>query len=87
MSNQNQTTCTTSTLSHPIAVQQIFSPIATLVTALVNLWERMIVTVYTWQQRVDKRKHLRALDDQLLSDIGMSRREADREIAKPFWRS
>ncbi len=87
MSNQNQTTCTTSTLSHPTTVQQIVSPVAALVTALVNLWERMIVTVYTWQQRVDKRKHLRALDDQLLSDIGMSRREADREAAKPFWRS
>ena len=87
MSNQNQTPCTTSTLSHPTAVQKIVSPVAALVTALVNLRERMIVTAYTWQQRVDKRQHLRGLDDQLLSDIGMSRREADREVAKPFWRS
>jgi uncharacterized protein YjiS (DUF1127 family) len=35
-----------------------------------------------WRQR----QHLLALDDRLLADIGLSRREALREARKLFWR-
>ena len=35
-----------------------------------------------WHQRAG----LRELDDHLLRDIGKTRREAEAEAAKPFWR-
>ena len=31
------------------------------------------------------RRQLRALDDRMLDDIGISRERAEREAAKPFW--
>jgi uncharacterized protein YjiS (DUF1127 family) len=40
----------------------------------------------TWIARARQRRALAALDDRLLRDIGISRGEAWRECAKPFWR-
>jgi uncharacterized protein YjiS (DUF1127 family) len=37
-------------------------------------------------ERKRQRDALAQLDDRLLSDIGVSRYDADHEIAKPFWR-
>lgn len=37
-------------------------------------------------ERKRQRNALAELDDRLLSDIGLSRYDADHEIAKPFWR-
>ncbi len=42
--------------------------------------------VGTWSERRRQRMALAELDDRLLSDIGVTRREAARESAKPFWR-
>lgn len=42
--------------------------------------------LYLWQERAAQRAHLVALDDHLLKDLGLSRGEAVREAAKPFWR-
>ncbi len=39
-----------------------------------------------WQERNQQRRHLAALDDRLLRDMGMSRADAAREAAIPFWR-
>ncbi len=39
-----------------------------------------------WYERSRQRKRLAELDEFLLRDIGISKREAEREIAKPFWR-
>lgn len=39
-----------------------------------------------WQQRARQRRQLAGLDDWQLEDIGISRAEAQREAAKPFWR-
>lgn len=36
-------------------------------------------------QRAVQRRHLGELDDHLLQDIGVSKTEAYRESAKPFW--
>jgi uncharacterized protein YjiS (DUF1127 family) len=36
--------------------------------------------------RTRERHALARLDDRLLSDIGISRCDAEREIEKPFWR-
>jgi uncharacterized protein YjiS (DUF1127 family) len=43
-------------------------------------------TVYEWRQRARQRRLLAQLNDRLLSDIGLSRSEVEREAAKPFWR-
>lgn len=39
-----------------------------------------------WRERARQRRALMALDDRLLRDIGISRADAEREVAKPFWR-
>ena len=38
-----------------------------------------------WQERANQRQALASLDDRMLKDIGLTRAEAQREIAKPFW--
>ncbi len=42
--------------------------------------------IYLWQERAAQRAHLASLDDHRLKDLGISRAEAVREAAKPFWR-
>ncbi len=39
-----------------------------------------------WYQRQQQRRVLLQLNDRMLSDIGISRCEAEQEAAKPFWR-
>ena len=39
-----------------------------------------------WIERVRQRQALAELDDHMLRDIGVTRVEALRECAKPFWR-
>ena len=54
--------------------------------ALTAAWLRWSVkTLLLWYERARQRRALRALDDHLLSDIGRSREEADREARRPFW--
>lgn len=43
-------------------------------------------TVATWNERRRQRLALESLPDHLLSDIGVSRADADHEAEKPFWR-
>jgi uncharacterized protein YjiS (DUF1127 family) len=40
----------------------------------------------SWQERARQRDHLHSLDDAMLKDIGLSRADVEREVAKPFWR-
>lgn len=44
-------------------------------------------TLRTWHDRAEQRRELAGLDNHLLQDIGLDRRIAEREIAKPFWRT
>ena len=46
----------------------------------------ILETLLAWQERDRQRRHLAALDDRLLRDIGISRADAAREAAIPFWR-
>ena len=39
-----------------------------------------------WADRARQRRILATFDDRLLSDIGVTRVEAERECEKPFWR-
>jgi uncharacterized protein YjiS (DUF1127 family) len=43
-------------------------------------------TLATWIDRARQRQALADLDDRMLNDIGITRSEARREAAKPFWR-
>jgi uncharacterized protein YjiS (DUF1127 family) len=53
--------------------------------ALKRLTADIFATVLEWQERARQRRHLLELDDRMLQDIGVTRADVDREIAKPFW--
>ncbi len=40
----------------------------------------------TVSRRIEERRRLSQLDDHLLEDMGLTREQAEREAAKPFWR-
>lgn len=42
-------------------------------------------TLLTWQSRAHRRTNLDSLDDRMLRDVGLTRRDIEREINKPFW--
>jgi uncharacterized protein YjiS (DUF1127 family) len=52
---------------------------------LTHLWN-LFGQVTIWRERHAWRADLCRLDDHLLADIGLTRAEAEVEIAKPFWR-
>ena len=45
----------------------------------------LIEPLASWRARAKQRHELLVLDDRLLSDIGISRAQAEAEAAKPFW--
>ena len=45
-----------------------------------------IRTIRFWAARQRQRRALAELEDQILDDIGISREQAHREAAKPFWK-
>ncbi|MEQ8603315.1 MAG: DUF1127 domain-containing protein [Marivibrio sp.] len=47
----------------------------------------LIATLRLWQARVEDRARLRDAPAALLADIGVTRADAEREAAKPFWRA
>lgn len=53
-----------------------------LFRTVVQLPEKAIAQFYTWQTRLDDRKHIRQLSDAQLKDIGVSRTDADKEANK-----
>jgi len=57
-----------------------------LATALGGGLVRVFDGLFAWQQRAADRRALRAMDDHLLRDIGLSRADIDAEAGKPFWR-
>jgi uncharacterized protein YjiS (DUF1127 family) len=52
---------------------------------VVRLLEKVWKTILRWHEVRRQRRALLALSDQLLKDIGISRADATREAARPFW--
>ena len=50
------------------------------------LLQACLVRIAAWSARARERRMLAWLDDRSLKDIGVSRADARREAAKPFWR-
>ncbi len=57
-----------------------------VIARLARLPFAILETLLVWQERDQQRRHLASLDDRLLSDMGVSRTEAERVAAIPFWR-
>ncbi|MCG6966669.1 MAG: DUF1127 domain-containing protein [Chromatiaceae bacterium] len=49
--------------------------------------QQAVQLIRAWQQRATQRRQLACLSEPQLRDIGISRGEALREAAKPFWRA
>jgi len=54
----------------------------TVKSVLLLVWNTLI----RWQRRATMRHALREMDDRMLRDIGLTRRQVDREANKSFWR-
>jgi uncharacterized protein YjiS (DUF1127 family) len=53
----------------------------------VSSWRRLTALLACWRARAQERRLLAALDQRQLADIGVTRLDASRECAKPFWRA
>jgi uncharacterized protein YjiS (DUF1127 family) len=69
--------CTQRVCSQPIDTS-VQRPGPERVWSIVGFWRRML-------ERSRQRQDLLTLDDHLLADIGLSRREAEREARKWSW--
>jgi uncharacterized protein YjiS (DUF1127 family) len=49
--------------------------------------ERVLATLELWRRRTAERQALLSLDDHILRDVGLTRREVELEGRKPFWRA
>lgn len=55
-------------------------------TGLLHRLGQALDALAAWNERRRQRLALETLPDHILSDIGLSRADADREAAKPFWK-
>jgi uncharacterized protein YjiS (DUF1127 family) len=53
---------------------------------LPHILSGLIETTAVWFVRRRQRRALAELDEHLLNDVGLSRDQARRETAKPFWK-
>jgi uncharacterized protein YjiS (DUF1127 family) len=53
---------------------------------LMRLGVAALRKVWSWMERSQQRRALAELDDRLLRDIGLTRDDARRECASPFWK-
>ena len=48
--------------------------------------KRIVRMLRLWRARIRERQAFAQIDDFALRDLGVSRWEVERELAKPFWR-
>lgn len=46
-----------------------------------------VATVGQWMRNAHERAQLADLDDYMLADIGLTRRDVERMVNQPFWRA
>ena len=63
------------------------SAVDALSAKVFNSFNGLANLLATWQRRIENRQHLLQLDERLLRDIGISRYDAAKEAAKPFWKN
>jgi uncharacterized protein YjiS (DUF1127 family) len=72
------------TAHHPLINSQCgpvtFTPRGTAIV------DKIARTLRLWGARIKERQAFPILDDRELHDLGVSRWELQRELAKPFWR-
>jgi uncharacterized protein YjiS (DUF1127 family) len=56
-------------------------------SALTRLGCSAVRLVWFWMERSRQRRALAELDDRLLRDVGLTRDDARRECANPFWKA
>ena len=73
---------------HPraVACSQAAARHRTALDDLSDAAQSFVATLRRWRQRLRERDQLARLDDRMLSDIGLSRSEAEYLANKPFWR-
>lgn len=59
---------------------------ASVARRLLRLPAALFEVLLVWQERAEQRARLRTMSDRMLKDIGLSRADAEREGAVPFWR-
>ena len=55
-------------------------------STLARLGETVWSTLQLWRSRFTDRRAFPVLDERELRDLGLSRWDVERELAKPFWR-
>ena len=61
-------------------------PLRNAAFGVAGLFATLVGRLLTWQERAAERRHLYALGEHELRDLGLSRADLERELAKPFWR-
>ena len=61
-------------------------PVAPSRPANDNFLQNALEHFQVWRERVRTRRHLAAMSDYQLKDIGISRADTYSEVEKPFWR-
>ena len=75
------------TMHHPFARTALrLADLETPRAARQPLLIRLVDAVIRWQERARERRQMTWLSERELRDIGVSRSEMARELAKPFWR-
>jgi uncharacterized protein YjiS (DUF1127 family) len=71
-------------LHHPMINSHSARPSA--VARVRAVADKLSRTLRVWRSRIRERQAFPVVDDRDLRDLGLSRWEVDRELAKPFWR-
>jgi uncharacterized protein YjiS (DUF1127 family) len=70
----------------PSACSQALVRHRTALDDLSDAAQSVVATLRAWRQRLRERDQLARLDDRMLSDIGLTRADAQYLASKPFWR-
>jgi len=77
--------CGSTTCTSPVFAISVPKPFTGSAWSVPNLFSRL-AKIGLMHERWRQRQQLLELDDRLLADIGLSRREALEEARKPFWK-